>query len=1308
MKAWKRCIAALLALIMMVTSTNFGFAAGTIDGETGVWSATAAEVVMEHYGRLSDKRIAAIFDNEAIDVGAEYTAKIPHANGTEGERDLLFVDYREKRFYVNSYEDNGLTWIPTEAVLLAEGEVKETFALTESVCYYNGVDEYYATDDFSYDGNNYTIEVTYELPLTIDLVEQQRILDIPFHLFSAVKNVGTTLSALRSDMQLFQREIPTLHKLLEMNFPADDGEEAVAFLNSEEHAVEINVIEELFAEYTQDAEELQLDLFRLSVESWSSELSTLPYAMAHGEEVREAAEKLHEKLTVLDESQRLRFLLSNLKTVDAGVHTSLKSLYKYMGRLMSPLEKLKDPNGWMIVDSAVQESVFKDEYEKEALDELGMLVSSIRSYISPTADDGVIVAAKETVSCEIVSHDVSVKVNAKVIEGGVENDQLKDLGEHTCVVRVLDGATQWEIDDAVAYTGIENEALSAWNAESAAYKIDTANYRRSSTVVDGALKEDLLYEISYEPNVYSVKTDYGVNMSVPFGYRLKLPVCTEDDGWYDYNVRLDLPGVEDKDKPVVSQNQGVVYTVECDITITRSIGSAKFEYRVLDFLAEDVRFGMKDAEKSILGSSALNSPTLKIRLPGASVGTIRSENGGFAVEVDDMAAGMGGMVWTVDSITLYNDDKSLGTLVAENGKAFWETPDFTHVIVDYSMQITKVRDEAGIKTLTGEKIEEYANLPYVLSVEVGEQARALSGDNGVTAKVMLEKMGSYESVMGMLKSGKDDFLDYLNTTAAKNALLRLVGSESEKGKGIDGKPFAYGGWSDYADKPAFFYYLEKCESAGWSVATYYQQKYYEDLSKHATLMADCLKAIVEDAGFVTAANYAGMSDKVAELKKVIPELYELAGKMNGPSEHLQVSHAMFADLIADILAAEGVAEKHEGISDLYAYKTVRRNDEEKFGSLQITIQKENLERTMTLDYKLEAFDGERYHVVTEDEAQAIAEFVASAETALDLDEEEKQFHDPVAVGKVPVKDDKLRKGVTSVLREYVPKYYTVIISGLEGYQIPPIRYNGSDCYVINLPARSDNHNDQWYYEYTFPDGKGGVLDVVSVENGIDNVGHFYFNKQQLLTLFSAGSYTIYCKEAVVQGVPTMVFTPKLSAEWIRGAVVDTVSNIMYLDAVPGGLTRERFVEQVTREVVNGKEADFDLYGLDGNILTDNQLVGTGTEIRYQLTDVFGKGLDSDPICYTIVMMGDVDGDGICNDVDVEMVAKAYFLEIGKDQTYRDVILEKFELGENAFRAANMNNSGKLDSNDAWLIRSKGLHWEGDWNKYQIVYRSVLR
>ena len=70
MKAWKRCLAALLSFTILYTSTGSAQAAGTFSEKFLTWNATRAEILSEYYG-VSEKETAVLM-NDAVNQGYEY------------------------------------------------------------------------------------------------------------------------------------------------------------------------------------------------------------------------------------------------------------------------------------------------------------------------------------------------------------------------------------------------------------------------------------------------------------------------------------------------------------------------------------------------------------------------------------------------------------------------------------------------------------------------------------------------------------------------------------------------------------------------------------------------------------------------------------------------------------------------------------------------------------------------------------------------------------------------------------------------------------------------------------------------------------------------------------------------------------------------------------------------------------------------------------------------------------------------------------------------------------------------------------
>ena len=104
MKKWTRCIAALAIGILLGTSVGTVSAAET-STQQNIWSSNAARVLTKHY-ELSDK-VAAVYLSGGVQTGADYQVTVPYQNGTEGQTDLVAVDYQTKIVYAKAYAADG-------------------------------------------------------------------------------------------------------------------------------------------------------------------------------------------------------------------------------------------------------------------------------------------------------------------------------------------------------------------------------------------------------------------------------------------------------------------------------------------------------------------------------------------------------------------------------------------------------------------------------------------------------------------------------------------------------------------------------------------------------------------------------------------------------------------------------------------------------------------------------------------------------------------------------------------------------------------------------------------------------------------------------------------------------------------------------------------------------------------------------------------------------------------------------------------------------------------------------------------------
>lgn len=1308
MKVWKRCLAAVLSFIIFITSANISEAAGTYDSENYIWKANHAEILAEYYG-ISEKETDVLY-NEAINSGYRYILFAPYPNGTKGKRDLMTVDYVNKVVYAKAYNTSGYTWLPTTAVVSAEGEVVETLTLTTGTCYYLN-DEYEASQAFTYEGNKYTVEVIYQLFLNISAEEQNRILQIPAIMAQTADNLANQLKGLRLDTRTLGEMIPYLYELISLQLPKEEtvvksiSEEDEMILTSTDAQTEVTetiITYEPALDTSDDAEEIEaitalyneytnhegLILFHLSEEYKNDLKSVLTFADAHGAEIQTNSAALYEYANTLKSSTRLKKVINELKELNPDSYAKLQYLSSTLSSLNGtvrrpgPLRVLKEIDNWKILDEAVKSAIFKTSYSSEAFAKLESAAYALRSttVTTPTVTDENILAAQVGISCDIEIHNVNVSVMAAVVTGEGEGQEITPLDVHSTTIILLDGTPADKVKTAIKESGIENTALNAWNAQNAGYLINTGNYNREETEISGNLTSDIEdYQIAFVPKEYAIETNFVGNMTLPFGYQLEFPVSTDEEISYDYVV-------ETSDGNKVSYNEGVTYKITKPVSITQLEGSEKTEYRLYDFLVSDVQYGMSDEAKSVLTHAAIESPTLKIRIPdGSTVGEVVFENGVYRIEAKDFSAGILGMSWVPDIASVMDGESLLEEAKFADGVATWTTGGFTHVKVSYKLKIEKVKD--GIMNRPLDEVEDvlYAlNLPHDLVTHTVKQNHLLSGDTGVTVKRMYTEMNGVSNfmtptILGVIGAS-------MKNTAGKNAVLRLQGSENRNISGQNGENLGKGAWNPNAEandgkgELALYTYLKLCADADWSLAKYYQQGLYKKVKEQAGIVASCLETIVKDPGFVPTLKQFGMEDKKDTIEKLIPQLKALAENIEGPHKAMKVNDPEFSSLIEYLVSLDGTTSAVDTSSGIYAYTSVRRNGE-KGGSLTVSVKYGNkLAKTREITYLMDGTDENgQYHILTEDEAAKILTYIAELETLSGVKEEEKVFYDLICTG-IPAAGDKVKKNEI-VSFDYVPKEYVVTIAGVSAEEYRETFRYKSD-YVITLPAFSENPEEEIYYRYWINEETN-----VKVANG--TTGYYKFAEDELLSLFEDGHYEIVRQE--VESLPGIEVRPNVILnEKIKASYYDEESKVLCLDAAPKGLLVSQFEKFVKFEYGDGETPEVEISN-NNKEPANYQYLATGSYVYTYVTDDNG---DSHETVFTVVLMGDVNCNGKVDSQDMQQLVKTY---LGKASESEKI------LGESRTMAADMNGNGIFcDSNDALQIVKKFTYWDSSNGEYSSV------
>ena len=1287
MKMWKRCLTAILVFAIVWSSSGIAEAAGTCDEETQLFKVNTAELLTEFYN-IEDKEANVIL-NGAINQGASYEMSMPYENSGDEASDLFTVDYRGRVIYAKEYTSNGHTWYPTTAVVRVGEEVQEEFALTSKPCTYNEI-TYYTSAAFSYEGNSYTVDVTYETTVDIPEEEQTRILQIPYIMATTSYTLIYGLKALNDEavkLKEIAEHVPTLlgyvfdvEKTEMVQVEQEDG----SFIEEEQTVIvqepafdseaDAEVIAALQTFYNECKDNDGLILYHLSEEYKDVYNKPLSYTFEKGAEVREQGKLAYDYMTVMYASKTLKKTISRLEDCDKELYNEFKNFRTLLKELLGttrtkkPVGIIRDDASWPLLDETVRSSIFAENYKQEAFDALESRAYALRNAEPkmPAIEQTTFTLAEKTLSQDITFYKVDVTVKGEVTDPEAKEITMLNMEPRTTSMIFLEGTTDEEIKQAIFDTGIETAALDTWNALNGEYKIQPGNYTRSETDVTGGLYSHITdYEISYTPNLYKVKTNFDGNGTYPYGYQYELPVSEIDEIEYEYVV-------ENDNGTQRTYIEGFILKVTGAMTISRIEGAGKTEHRLYDLLITDVQYDMGDAMKQILSHPAIESPTLDIKVPDDKiVGDVCYEDGIFWIEAKSYESGVLGMKWEPAIAVVMNENTKVLEATFQNGIASWDNPNFTHVSVIYKLYIDK------LSTLGG-KLDEadilYAlNLPNDLVTDVVAQNKLLVGDEGVTAKKMHTKLGSMKDKLPLALM---ILSDGMITDEGQNGVIRLQGSENKMITGMNGEKLGYGGWDTTNNTMALYSYLDQCAKTNWSLAAYYKNKNYENISEQAALVASCMEAISNDPGFKPTLEEWGFESYANTIRNLIPELKALSENMKGPHEALKVEHPNFPELISLLLASEGQTTAVDTSNGVCAYKEVHKNSE-KTASIKISVQAGNAPaETKTIYYTLTDAEAEsKTHILSEEEAAAIQSAIDELEAKAGIIDEEKIFYN-IDSTSVPQAGTSVSQKIEIRLC-YEPKVYTVTIQGVPASEYEET-FTYKDDYIIRLPQYSANPDAAYMYCYIVNG------EEYNVENG-SNFEMHVFTKDDLLTIFKDDH--LWIERTQVQLKPELVPQVTVSPGVIAGYKVDFANKTVYLDANPAGLSTDQFHRLVNFIYEENEAAEKELHN---NNSSTASYVSNGAVVKCKYKD--GKGKECTET-YTIYLMGDVNGNSKVDANDMYLIARNYLGTAAAQESISGKPEKSF--------AADMYGNSRYESNDAYKIMQKYMHWEDG------TYQSVL-
>ena len=541
-----RCLALVLALVLVVSNANLGVALQVMASENA--SLNVGEIVANNYDELSAAEKALLGSGNLI--GGTYAYEVP-----TDEDNLVSIDTENKKI---TAEKLG-AWVPVSAEIVVGSEVKETVAL-DADC----------VGTYTFAENAFSVKVNYALADEFDANVQETLLNTAGWLKQGVAQMDT-VAALSSNLVTLELAMPKLLELRDMSISTALGNVGLSAgcktaINALNNQMQSNggkfVLSTMINEYKSSSKTQYLLTKGLDMKA---EIEALVG------NVQQVSDALY---NFVDYNQ----ILIDYGFIDAALVETIIDLAGSCGELATGLEAAKEGN-WTAAEKGT--ALVSDTVNYGELD---LLVAALGATTVPAVKNPLDVATA-SVTLNMAMFDVTVKVVLNTVVGNVvtENATVKEVK-----ITLGENATAAEIVAAVAESGVEAAAIAAWGSN-----FVEGQYEATATELPATLTEDITYVITYNPVEYTVDIAGNVN-NYPYGYVVTLPEHEDENKSYDYH---------DANGDYVAQ--GTKVTVDKDLTFTRTTGKAYTNGNLLTILAGNYASG-NDKVTAIMTSGALN------------------------------------------------------------------------------------------------------------------------------------------------------------------------------------------------------------------------------------------------------------------------------------------------------------------------------------------------------------------------------------------------------------------------------------------------------------------------------------------------------------------------------------------------------------------------------------------------------------------------------------------------------------------------------------------------------------------------------
>ena len=672
LKRGKRIIASVLAMVLFANICYPTFAAALpVAPEVESYTVTDGELISYVYaGQLSDAEKALLSDSALVD-GDEYTIIRPTA--ADG---LVTVDQESKTIKAVKTVKAGFDWEPTAAYLVEEGKEKVAITLTD------GEGTFAPTSD------NYSIEVVYTFKEEVDAEPQKVILNTPAVLKEGVDYLKD-VKGVESALKLFQDSVPTLIELGSTSISLGYGSLNM-FQTKQEDIDAINSFKD------QMNGDNELTAYTMVKGIPSGTAGILGYMLTTGERVDLELVTLYNQIKTLSDSFNGTY--ETIKQVQAFIQIPQDYL--------DNAEKAKlgfDAVLGILDDVAVEQTFFtaetavKDGVDTTALAaKVDALTTTAGKDITPVTEW---VIDETTIEASVNLVNITVVVNADVIKGDVNSNELVAKPAHTESFKVTKGTTKAEYSQRIEDMGIVDNAFAAWGLD-----LNNMGEIEISELPDEAGDEDFTITIKYLPKVVKITEAFDGNAvkEVYYGYVYGFAKHPVAESAYIYKVTGESRDFE----------QGETYVVKSDVTVTRGSDRAKTSHAWNTLVANALD---EVKAQNILKAEAVKSNgSVRVKHPNNNDNLAKADATGESTTVTAVAydAGYNGLSWV--PVTAVAGSKT--ATFAKDGENYVATFDSLEndIKVEYRL------------TLTNADAKEIANLPHVLATEAAQQIAELN------------------------------------------------------------------------------------------------------------------------------------------------------------------------------------------------------------------------------------------------------------------------------------------------------------------------------------------------------------------------------------------------------------------------------------------------------------------------------------------------------------------------------------------------------------------------------------------------------